>query len=45
MLVLWVCLVLLEHVRTEPSVENIHMLAPEEHKFILNLGHKGLLWH
>lgn len=41
---LMVCagLVLLACVRTEASpAENIHLLAPEEHELILNLGQKG----
>uniref|UniRef100_A0A8C2IVD8 Fibrinogen-like protein 1-like protein n=1 Tax=Cyprinus carpio TaxID=7962 RepID=A0A8C2IVD8_CYPCA len=39
---LWVCLFLLAHVQTEPlPAKNIHLLAPEEHKLILNLGQKG----
>ncbi|XP_067310545.1 fibrinogen-like protein 1-like protein [Pseudorasbora parva] len=43
MLMLWVCLGLLPCVRTEASpAENFHLLTPEEHKLILNLGQKEI---
>jgi len=39
---LWVCLVLVLLDPSEASpAENMHMLEAEEHKLILNLGHKG----
>ncbi|XP_051501904.1 fibrinogen-like protein 1-like protein [Myxocyprinus asiaticus] len=43
MVKLWLCLFLLAGVQTEPSpAKNIHLLAADEHKFILNLGQKDI---